>query len=378
MQKIYLCILVCILFIPISTIAQTQDSLPKDPNFFKRLVTYFEEAQKDKSVNKFDLSFIGGPSYSPDTKLGIGIMASGQYRLDKTDFDLPRSGVSIYASITTNGFHSVGIENTSFFPQDKYRVYYDMKYSYMPTQYYGIGYEKGQQGNFTKYDEYQFDLDADLLRKIMDNTYVGINFSAHNYNSKRFEDPSFVQGEILNNTAIGVGYLLSYDSRDFIPNPYKGVYLNLSQVFYTKLLGSTSNFSKLEFTSRFYKQIRPKTIIAFDFNAIFNNGQVPWSMLSKVGGARQMRGYYLGQYRDKKQLNTQVELRQNIFNRHGIVLWAGAGNVFNKTNNFRWNQTLTNYGIGYRWEFKNRINIRLDYGLTKGHNGFYFNINESF
>lgn len=37
------------------------------------------------------------------------------------------------------------------------------------------------------------------------------------------------------------------------------------------------------------------------------------------------------------------------------------------------------HGIGYRWEFKKNVNVRLDYGLGKsGQSGFIFNINEAF
>lgn len=40
---------------------------------------------------------------------------------------------------------------------------------------------------------------------------------------------------------------------------------------------------------------------------------------------------------------------------------------------------LPNYGIGYRWEFKKRMNVRLDYGFgKKDQNGFLFSINEAF
>lgn len=45
---------------------------------------------------------------------------------------------------------------------------------------------------------------------------------------------------------------------------------------------------------------------------------------------------------------------------------------------FKWKQTLPTYGIGYRWEFKNRVNVRLDYGFGKGVSAFYFGINEAF
>ncbi len=36
-------------------------------------------------------------------------------------------------------------------------------------------------------------------------------------------------------------------------------------------------------------------------------------------------------------------------------------------------------GVGYRWEFKKNVNVRLDYGFGKsGQHSFIFNINEAF
>ena len=91
-----------------------------------------------------------------------------------------------------------------------------------------------------------------------------------------------------------------------------------------------------------------------------------------------MRGYYDGQYRDRNLTEIQIELRQHIYNRHGVAVWVGAGNVYKNFKTFRWSHTLPNYGIGYRWEFKNRVNVRLDYGFGKGQSGFLFQINEAF
>jgi hypothetical protein len=39
---------------------------------------------------------------------------------------------------------------------------------------------------------------------------------------------------------------------------------------------------------------------------------------------------------------------------------------------------LPNYGIGYRWEFKKRVNVRLDWGFGKRQMGVIFSINEAF
>ncbi|ORT92863.1 hypothetical protein B4U18_29235, partial [Klebsiella pneumoniae] len=64
--------------------------------------------------------------------------------------------------------------------------------------------------------------------------------------------------------------------------------------------------------------------------------------------------------------------------RHGIVAWAGAGTMgpsLSSLNNGRW---LPSAGVGYRFEFKPRVNVRLDYGIGKGSSGFYFQVGEAF
>ena len=39
---------------------------------------------------------------------------------------------------------------------------------------------------------------------------------------------------------------------------------------------------------------------------------------------------------------------------------------------------LPNAGIGYRWEFKKGVNVRLDVGFGRGEKSFNFSLNEAF
>ncbi len=365
---------------PIS--ASPQDSIIQDSteqrNLIQRIVHYFNEAKKDKSTKKFDISFIGGPNYSVDTKLGIGLLASGMYRLDREDLSLPPSTVSMYTNLTTSGFFSVGIVDHTIFPDDAYRINADINFSYNPSKFYGIGYAAGDAGNYSEYNLYTLSLKAEFLKKILNNTYAGLTLNVEDVNGKDFEVEAMAPAEDLKNTAVGGGILLTYDTRDFIPNPYKGIYFKYEQNFYPELFGSSHSFNIIEVTARAYQRIWGNGILAFDVNGVFQNGEVPWTMLSQLGGSRQMRGYFKGRFRDKKQINAQVELRQKIYNRHGIAVWAGGGTVANSLSNLQIDQVLPTYGIGYRWEFKKRVNIRFDYGFGKYTSGFYFNINESF
>ena len=100
--------------------------------------------------------------------------------------------------------------------------------------------------------------------------------------------------------------------------------------------------------------------------------------MSTFGGSHYMRGYYEGRYRDKCAMDATVELRQHVWRRNGIVLWIGAGTVFPKFSALRFNRVLPNGGIGYRWEFKKRVNVRLDIGFGRGEKGINFSINEAF
>ena len=110
----------------------------------------------------------------------------------------------------------------------------------------------------------------------------------------------------------------------------------------------------------------------------FNSSGMPWCMLAELGGGYRMRGYYLGRYIDNNILSCQIEYRQRIWRRIGCAVWGGAGNVFSSFERFRWDQTLPNYGLGLRWEFKRRVNVRIDYGFGRKTSGLVFNINEAF
>ena len=90
------------------------------------------------------------------------------------------------------------------------------------------------------------------------------------------------------------------------------------------------------------------------------------------------RGYYQGRYTDNDMITLQIELRQRIWRRIGCAVWGGAGNVFPSLGEFDWSQTLPNYGVGFRWELKKRVNVRLDYGFGKKTSGFLLSINEAF
>ena len=148
-------------------------------------------------------------------------------------------------------------------------------------------------------------------------------------------------------------------------------------LFRPKFLWNKYAFTTNDLRICYYHSAWTGCIIAGELRGLFNFGNPSWAMLARLGSNSSMRGYYQGRFRDKHMITGQVEFRQHVWRRSGLVAWVGCGSVFHDSESFK--HWLPNYGIGYRFEFRNRMNIRFDYGFgAKGENGFMFSINEAF
>ena len=179
--------------------------------------------------------------------------------------------------------------------------------------------------------------------------------------------------------ALGLGVTLTYDSRDFATNAYKGHYFNLQQLGFMPGVNEYGFFAT-DVKYQFYTPLWKKCVLAFQAHGRFNYGNdvIPWIRLASTGNQGMGRGYFFGQYRDNNVMETQVELRQRLIWRLGVVAWVGAINIFHDFKHIYMKHTLPTYGFGLRWEFKPRVNVRVDWGFTKTGNSIVFNIGEAF
>lgn len=369
-------------------------------NIFRRIIDYYAAANVDRTYDKrIDFNFILGPSYSQEMSFTIGALASGLYRLDRRDTITPPSNLSIFGTLGVKGFWAVGVFGNNLFRGQRNRITYETSFRSLPAYYWGRGYDKAMDDyNGRPYTEKRFAFTANYLHRVFKNAYVGATVDAIYSNGKQtktftFDDPAtglpvkagFLQtlaaeGESARNAAVGIGAVMEYDSRDFIPNPHKGIYIAVKELVRPGFLNN-HHVTMLQTTVNFnaYKRIWRDCILAYDLSGDFNSENTPWCMIARMGGSKRMRGYYQGRFTDYCMITTQLELRQRIWHRIGCVVWAGAGNVFPNFKEYRWEHTLPNYGLGFRWEFKRRINIRIDYGFGKGkNNNILFNIDEAF
>lgn len=360
--------------------ATKQDTLTKKKSLLTRFLDYFNDANKNKEHKKFDFSIIGGPHYSTDTKLGIGLVAAGLYRANANDTLLPPSNVSLFGDVSTVGFYMLGIRGTHIFPQDKYRADYTIYFYSFPCKFWGMGYDMGDDdSNKSDMKRWQARFKASFLFHMGDNLYLGPMVSYDYVIGRRIERPELLNGMDQHTWNIGAGFSAVYDTRDVLTYPHRGFYINLSQCFRPRFMGNNYAFSTTELQVDAYQRVWKGAILAEDFRTMLNFGNPSWGMMALLGNSNSMRGYYEGRYRDKHKMEAQVELRQHVWKRNSLTTWVGAGTVFHKFSEMRSRHILPNFGIGYRWEFKKNVNVRLDYGFGKaGQTGFLFSINEAF
>ncbi len=369
--------------ISVSSMTSPADSISthNKENIVQRVIRYFNESNDVKKDKAFDFSVIGGPHYSSDTKFGIGIVAAGLYSTNRRDSLTPPSNVTLYGDVSTIGFYKIGIRGNNLFYRDKYRLNYKIYFSSMPSKFWGIGYVNNiNDDNETDYKRLQSELLVDFLIQPFDNFFIGpaMNFKYAKGIVTGGGSDYLWDGEDMKTFNYGIGFTLSYDTRDHMTNPYKGLFISLEQRFYPRFLGNTYRFSSTQFTTNFYKTVWKGGVIATQLHAMLTYGNTPWSMLATFGGSDNMRGYYEGRFCDKNEIDATIELRQHVWRRSGAVVWVGAGTIFPRFSQLEARRILPNYGIGYRWEFKNRVNVRLDLGFGKHQTGFVFNINEAF
>ncbi|MCM1484419.1 MAG: outer membrane protein assembly factor [Muribaculaceae bacterium] len=352
---------------------------PRKRSLIGKIINYFNESNKPKQYKRFDFSIIGGPHFSSDTKLGLGLVAAGNYKADPNDTTTSVSNVSLYGDVSTVGFYLIGIRGNHFSKSDRYRVDYNVSFYSFPRKFWGIGYDAGlDYDNSTKFNEFYVRSYAQFMGQIGGGFYFGPGVDFAYANARKVTRPELWAGQKLHTSNFGLSLSAVYDTRDNLTAPQKGLYAAIQQRFFPHFLGNKYDFSSTTVDFSAYIVAWKDAVIAGHVHGAFGYGDVPWSMMPTFGGSSSMRGYYDGRFRDKCEADVTLEIRQHIWRRNGIVLWGGIGSVFARPRDFRLRHILPNGGIGYRWEFKKRTNVRLDYGIGKGESAFIFNINEAF
>lgn len=331
------------------------------------------------------------PAYTPE--LGptlIGVMMFS-FKTNPADSIIQRSSTPVNIGVSTRGSYFLNTIISTFWLEDKLRIFGEIRFRNMPDHYWGVGYDNAnsiEEGmETTAYTRTFWKVSPQILWQFSEHLFLGLNIdynrtAALEVNPLMASDPDYLNGGARNFNS-GLGLILRYDSRDVPVNPWKGMLLDLQAISYSTMFGGQNNFQVYQADFRGFQSIlRPGSTLALQLKTRITTGDVPFTDLSMLGSPYDLRGYYLGHYRDKAMIfgiaeyRHQFQKRDGSATRHGVVGWLGTGSIAPSPDLF--SHWIPNTGFGYRFEVQPRMNVRAEIGFGKKSNGFYISFNEAF
>ena len=348
----------------------------------KQLKRYYRQLRKDsiRAHKNVWWSVLGGPSYTPEASFGVGGAVLASFRMNKQDTISQRSFLPAGLNLSINGTIVVAGAGTFFFNENRFRIYMNYGYRNEPSHYYGKGFEKAETiergDSTTRFHRSYFQLYPRFVWEVRPHFYLGglfdLNYTkVSDVNPVMEKDPYFQQfkRKYFN---VGIGGLIQYDTRDDVATPTRGMLLGANFKLFGKYLGGAYNYEIIELEYRQFKNIfRPRSTLAWIAKSQIGLGDVPFTELPTFGSPFDLRGYYMGKYRDKSMAYGIVEYRHmfgspakyksgNFWAKCGFVAWVGTGTIGETP--FDWNKWKLNFGAGIRFQMQPGKNFRLDIG----------------
>jgi len=334
--------------------------------------------------------------YTPETSIAMGISALFYYRPSNQPVEKRPSVVQPTVIYTTKEQVILSIGGENYFDTDqRWYFYYRLAASKYPDKFWGIG------NDTCKWDEEDFTawygvVDVVGRYKVWGDLALGFRYRFNAYDMRDLDkeknqaNPEGIHEPALlpQGTAPGsrggyyntVGPLIVYDSRDLVSWPSRGMYATLSFFPYHYYTGSSANFYQGEFDFRWYHSLLENHVFSLQWDTVLSEGDVPFTMMPRLGGREKMRGLPEGRFRDRNMTTLQAEIRFPVVWRLGMVFFAGAGNVWNRFADFHPERITYSGGLGVRLRVhkSEKVNMRADLGVTKEGLAVYFYLMEAF
>lgn len=322
---------------------------------------------------------------SPEYKWGLGTGGIIYFKLN--DSLARTSNIKLVTFYTLRKQAVFATEGNFFLPGEKYIIHYGASVSRFPDKFWGLG-NNTENSAVENYAISQYDLYPQVLREIRKHLFAGVGYEFQKVFRFDYDyreganlfDREDIAGRNGGKTS-GAGIIITWDSRNNAFSASKGFYVQYFNNFYRHFFGSDFNFTMHNLDVRKYFGLKHNQVLAFQFNLMAAQGNIPMRNLSIIGSDSYMRGYYQGRYQDKVMMALQGEFRTPVYKRLGLTLFTGVGRVgtdFEQTFSFTSLKISGGFGLRFAINPKEKLNLRFDTGFGNHSHGSYINMGEAF
>jgi len=323
--------------------------------------------------------------YSPETSLAFGGGGIVYFKLSDS-LNAKASSITPSFYYTINGQYDITIIPELYLFEDKLKIWSKFNYASFFDRYYGIGNNTPEIEN-DQYLQDNFQAQIKLQPKLFDDRLnIGINYEIRNMNVADVKGNPFLENDSTlvgrdGGLTSGLGLAVAWDTRDNNFFPSSGGYYEAYASNFYEFLGSDFEYNKYIVDLRHYFNPISDNVIAVQSYLLMESGTPPFYDLGLLGGSKLMRGTILGRYRDKTYYTVQTEYRiPNLIWKFGLILMAGFGDVAPSVGRITISTVKPTYGFGIRFRIDElqKVEIRMDLAFGRGSNGIYFDINQAF
>ena len=348
----------------------------------------------DPSDNQFDMSgflgtrvgFMPVPIIITEPAVGYGAGAAALFLHDplvgRTEegevFDplkpgqsgrvIPPSVSGVAAAGTQNGTWFLGGMHYGIWKQDRIRYLGVLGTANVNMKFYGLGgglqpadnkgLEFNTRGNF---------MVQQLEFRIKDSNF----FVGARYNILGADNTFDISGLLpvpgvpdleFSSRSAAIGVSLSYDGRDNIFTPNKGLSAQISASDYSENWGGDADFNKCRAFAKYWHPLGKKFVLGLRGDAEkLTNGPAPFYEYPFVD----LRGIPVMRYQGDEVLTGEAELRWDVNSRWSLVGFGGAGNTSGGIGETT-DETVYSKGLGFRYLAARRYGLRVGIDIARG------------
>ena len=324
------------------------------------------------------------PMVNPTLENGLALVGGYLYRLDLADKATPPSGTGAGGFKTSNGSWAVMALQSLHLAHDKVRVRAVGAYSDVNYGFYGIGQDAGDAGISVELNQTGPVGLFESLVRVYPHWYVGaryqfLDMTVTSRTPVTADGPIFPDADANLKTA-ALGPRVEFDTRANPFYPRDGTQFMGIASFYGEDVGGRRTYQQYQAWVNRYHSLGPRNVLAWHAALCGVDGPAPFYDLCMLGKSSDLRGYTIGQYRDRAMVAAQVEWRTELWWRFGATAFFGGGEVAEKFGALALDDTLPGGGLGLRFVLakRNHVNLRVDYAWGKNSNALYVSVAEAF
>jgi outer membrane protein assembly factor BamA len=291
--------------------------------------------------------------------------------------------VGAAGAFTSSGSRGLALGGHFYFAENKYQASFAFGKGRANYDFYGVGRVPGSEGVVVEMNQSGSVFFAEFMRNVGKKIFIGPRYQYRKLTASLgggstpggFEIPAID----LTSTTSAIGIHVQRDLRDNGFYPRSGSLFDFKADFFAKAIGSNRTYQTYSVSYNGYHSISKKQVIAYRGMACSVSDSAPFFDLCFYG-SNDLRGYTSGEFQDRRKFATQVEFRQELPYRLGIVGFAGFGGVAPEWQKFQFKKLLPAAGIGIRFKLDktNNINYRVDLGFGRNGHTLSLSVTEAF